>query len=77
MGYKPKSKESVPTYHKVSFDYGTKARLRGENKVTREAIPEVNLDETIKVKDKKTIRKILRDVIHSEYMIIPKSSNIF
>lgn len=68
---------------KVPFDYRRKLRklltFGSGNKVIRKVIPKVKLNETTMVmaakKPRRTIKKILRDVILHKYLINPKSSN--
>ena len=79
LGHKPKSQVVKPTYHNVPFDYGTRPRARKTiTKVTRGVTPRVDLDESqmAKVlKPKRVIRRVAREVIPSEYLVNPMSSN--
>ena len=78
LGYKPKSKQDKPSYHDVPYRNGTCPRSR-KTKITREVIPNVNLDETTMTKasnkPRRVIRKVFREVIPSEYLENPRSSN--
>ena len=79
LGHKPKSQMVKPTYHNVPFDYGTKSRARKTTtKVTRGVTPGVDLDEsqmTKALKPRRVIRRVAREVIPSEYLVNPMSSN--
>ncbi|KAG6532519.1 hypothetical protein ZIOFF_006365 [Zingiber officinale] len=79
LSHKPKSQVVKPTYHNVPFNYGTRPRARKTiTKVTRGVTPRVDLDEsqmTKALKPRRVIRRVTREVIPSEYLVNPMSSN--
>ena len=81
LSRKLKSQVVKPTYHNVPFDYGTRLRARKTiTKVTRGVTLRVDLDEsqmTKTLKPRRVIRRVAREVIPSEYLVNPMSSNRF
>ena len=66
MGYKPKAKKDVISYHRDPYSYGTNHTPRGQVKNTRKVIPKsifaTNVTKTSK-KSKKVTKKVTREEI--------------
>ena len=67
LGYKPKAKKDVISYHRVPYSYGTESRCKGQVKDTREVFPRsifatTNVTKTSK-KSKKVTKKVTREEI--------------